>query len=56
LRFARVPYWTSGREPALLGDLRYDSAPALEFAEMEVGGDCRDWIPPWLPPRADLLR
>jgi inner membrane protein len=56
LRFVRVPYWTRDGQRTVLGDLRYDSAEGLEFAEMYVGDPCRDFIPAWVPPRADLLR
>lgn len=56
LRFVRVPYWTRDDARGVLGDLRYDSRPEIEFAEMPVGGPCRDWLPGWTPPRADLLR
>lgn len=59
-RFARVPYVT---EPVadgarVLGDLRYDRNPGLDFADIslsEVQGDCPKYVPPWLPPRADIL-
>ena len=41
----------------LLGDLRYDREPGLAFAEVELpdGKPCPR-APPWIPPRADLLR
>ena len=55
LRYARVPYWTLLGAHEVLGDMRYDRQPALDFADIVVRGRCRDWIPPWTPPRADLL-
>lgn len=55
LRFARTPFWTS----TLLGDLRYDREPELGFAELERSEPerrtCPDWVPPWRPPRSDVL-
>ena len=38
-------------------DLRYDRAPELDFADMRLdqAADCPRWLPPWHPPRADLL-
>jgi inner membrane protein len=59
-RFARVPYVT---EPAangarVLGDLRYDRKPGLDFSDLsltEREGDCPRYVPSWLPPRADIL-
>jgi hypothetical protein len=56
LRYSRAPFWTS-RTPAVVGDLRFDRTRALEFAEMELssGGECPPNVPPWTPPRADLL-
>jgi inner membrane protein len=56
-RYARAPFWTSGT-PVVVGDLRFDRSRALEFAEMELsraGGGCPPNVPPWTPPRADLL-
>jgi inner membrane protein len=56
LRYSRAPFWTS-RAPVLVGDLRFDRSRALEFAEMELseGRGCPPNVPPWTPPRADLL-
>lgn len=56
LRFLRVPYWVHTDQGTVLGDLRFDRERDLEFAEMPVGDVCRDAIPAWIPPRADLLR
>jgi hypothetical protein len=55
LRFVRVPFWTRRGAKTVLGDLRYDRDPALEFAERELNGSCPNAQAPWLPPRADLL-
>jgi len=58
LRFARVP-WSSERGNArLIGDLRYDREPELGFAELDLGraSRCPRFVPPWVPPRRDLLQ
>lgn len=59
LRFARAPYWvTRAGEPTVLGDLRYDRGEGLGFAAIELGTSpprCPRAVPPWHPPRADLL-
>jgi inner membrane protein len=55
LRFARAPFWTSER-PRVIGDLRFDRSPKLEFAEIRLeDGPCPPHVPPWAPPRTDLL-
>jgi inner membrane protein len=59
LRWGRMPFWLEqpGRQ-LLLGDIRYDRSAALDFAET-VGtsppATCPKRVPPWIPPRADLL-
>jgi inner membrane protein len=59
LRYARVPFWLE--RPAgdlVVGDLRYDRGSGAEFAELELPakvGDCPAWVPPWIPPRSDVL-
>jgi inner membrane protein len=59
LRWARMPFWVErpGSE-LVLGDLRYDRSRELEFAET-VGTSppttCPKRVPPWTPPRADLI-
>lgn len=59
LRYARVPFWLE--RPAgelLVGDLRYDREPGPGFAEVELPGKieaCPKWVPPWIPPRSDVL-
>jgi inner membrane protein len=59
LRFARAPYWeTLANGRILLGDLRYDNSPELDFAELELEAgapSCPPATPSWLPPRRDLL-
>jgi inner membrane protein len=56
LRFIRVPFWLEEPEGTVLGDLRYDRAPGLEFAERKLTGVC-DGVGRlrWAPPRGDLL-
>ena len=42
----------------VIGDLRYDRENGLGFSEIEVDSDaepCPTLVPPWVPPRADLL-
>ena len=59
-RFARVPY---ASEPAadgsvVLGDLRYDRNPGLDFSDLSLGprqGACPPYVPAWLPPRSEIL-
>jgi inner membrane protein len=57
LRFIRVPFWLEQPEGTVLGDLRYDRAPGLEFAERRLTGDCHGVgsFSRWAPPRSDLL-
>jgi inner membrane protein len=58
LRFARVPYFTHRDGALVVGDLRYDREPDLGFAELELEDEpasCPRRVPPWIPPRADLL-
>ena len=58
-RFARVPYAT---QPAadgsvVLGDLRYDRKPGLDFSDLSLGPQqaaCPQYVPSWLPPRSDI--
>jgi inner membrane protein len=56
MQFARVP-WALHRERGwIVGDLRYDREPEAGFAELEIGSNpCPASLPPWLPPRSDLL-
>lgn len=59
MRFARMPWILQRDNASVLGDLRYDREPGLGFAEIELGeesGGCPWYIPPWIPPRKELLR
>jgi inner membrane protein len=59
MRFIRVPWLATIEAAPVLGDLRYDREQALGFAEIELQnppGACPRWVPPWRPPRADLLQ
>ena len=57
LRFARAP-WIAGRDGRwVMGDLRYDREPELEFAEIELAGAsgaCAGGAPPWTAPRREV--
>jgi len=60
LRFVRVPYWTtrSTDSATIVGDLRFDRGSGLDFADLAVPrapSHCPPFVPPWTPPRADLL-
>jgi len=57
LRFARAP-WFRESEPRIAGDLRYDREPEPGFAEIVLTRPprCPAYVPPWVPPRSDLLR
>lgn len=58
LRFARAPFFAVDNDGTVAGDLRYDREPNLGFAEFRLGGpetSCSMYLPPWNPPRADLL-
>lgn len=55
LQFARTPFWIAG-PPTIIGDLRYDHEPELQFAEIEPQDACRDGSVPWIPPLQALLR
>jgi len=59
LRWGRLPFWLEQpHHQLLLGDIRYDRSAALDFAET-VGTSppvaCPKRVPPWIPPRADLI-
>lgn len=63
MRFARVPFLAelptaeSGRTTSVIGDLRYDRSPELDFAEIELDAntECPKWVPPWTPRRSELV-
>jgi inner membrane protein len=60
LRFARVPYFTRSAADGsrVVGDVRYDRNPDLDFSDYRLSaaqGGCPPYVPPWLPPRADLI-
>jgi inner membrane protein len=58
LRFARVPFILRRERALVVGDLRYDREPQLGFAELELDEPphaCPRAVPPWLPPRGELL-
>lgn len=58
LRFVRVPIWAADGADALdVGDLRYASGSG-GFAELRLAvrpARCPGRVPPWVPPRADLV-
>jgi len=58
MRFIRVPIWRAvGDSTALLGDVRYGGGGG-GFADVHVprrSAACPPAVPPWTPPRADLL-
>jgi inner membrane protein len=58
LRFARAPWSSERAGEGLIGDLRYDREPELGFAELELHrtSRCPRYVPPWIPPRSDLLQ
>lgn len=59
MRFIRVPWLAKVGADTVLGDLRYDREKALGFAEVALHDPpvaCARLVPPWRPPRADLLR
>jgi hypothetical protein len=59
LRYSRAPFWFSADPGSTyLGDLRYDRRPEPEFAELEIEtkpSRCPRFVPPWRPPRHELL-
>jgi inner membrane protein len=59
LRFLRAPYWLDGADETLvLGDLRYDRNPGLDFSDVRIEArpsSCPRAVPSWTPPRQDLL-
>jgi inner membrane protein len=60
LRFVRAPFFLAGPGGMVVGDLRFDRDPELDFAELEISDavsatTCPRYVPSWTPPRADLL-
>jgi hypothetical protein len=59
LRFIRVPAWRAvGDSTVMLGDVRYGGGSGSGFSDVTVprrSAACPDAVPPWTPPRADLL-
>jgi hypothetical protein len=58
LGFARTPFWLERGASLYLGDVRYDRSAADGFAELEVPrrpSQCPPFVPPWTPPRRDLM-
>jgi inner membrane protein len=59
LRFLRVPYWVLFDDATLiLGDLRYDRSPGLDFSDVRIERRprfCPSAVPSWKPPRHHLL-
>jgi len=57
LRFARAPWSSERAGERLIGDLRYDREPELGFAELDLdrASRCPRYVPPWVPPRSDVL-
>lgn len=59
LRFARAPFFVEQLDGKLVvGDLRFDRSPGLEFAELELPAlpaECPKHVAPWIPPRQGLL-
>jgi inner membrane protein len=59
LRFIRVPIWRRlGDSTVLLGDVRYGGGAGNGFTDVRVpmrSSRCPAAVPPWIPPRADLI-
>lgn len=59
LRFIRVPAWRAVDDSTvMLGDVRYGGASGSGFSDVRVprrSAACPDAVPPWIPPRADVL-
>ena len=57
MRFARAPWMSLDSAPSTIGDLRFDRERGLGFAELALDrtGRCPSYVPPWIPPRDDLL-
>jgi hypothetical protein len=59
MRFIRVPIWHAIADSSVvLGDVRFGGGAGSSFTDVEVpqwSEECRLAVPPWTPPRADLL-
>jgi inner membrane protein len=59
-KFARAPYWVdTGTGELVVGDLRYDRRRGLDFSDAQIAARparCPAAVPPWIPPRRDLLQ
>jgi inner membrane protein len=58
-RFARALWIMREGSGWLIGDLRYDREPGLGFAELALPDElsqCPRNVPPWMPPRSDVLK
>ena len=59
LRFIRVPAWRAlDASTVMIGDVRYGGASGGGFSDVRVprrSATCPETVPPWVPPRADLL-
>ena len=58
LRFIRVPIWTRDAESIRVSDLRFGASGAGGFAAVTTRlrpAVCPTHVPPWVPPRADVL-
>jgi len=56
--FARALWISREQDQWLIGDLRFDREPGPGFAELLLDADsanCPTNIPPWSPPRTDVL-
>ncbi|HUK02187.1 MAG TPA: metal-dependent hydrolase [Steroidobacteraceae bacterium] len=56
LRFARVPWAIEGAAGWQMGDLRFDRPGGRGISSLSLTPGCPRDVPPWVPPRADLLR
>jgi inner membrane protein len=59
MRFSRVPFAeAAGHDTWIIGDFRYDREKTLSFGELELAPSerCPAHMPPWTPPREDLLK
>jgi inner membrane protein len=58
MRFARTPWIAAQPGGWIVGDLRFDREPGLGFAEIALAASahgCSTPMPPWAPPRGELL-